>query len=256
VTKLPAAVNEITFSPDGRLVAAVGLNHTPGNAPPSTLGELGQAAVWRTSTGGLVWERNHRQGPADSLAFSRDGRRLALSFEVGYAGQEVQIADPASGRVERVLHPTGFAQSLAFAPDGTLATGSWQGIVQRWDVSSGTQVGHQVLAMPAPIANISFTPSGGEFATGGGGSGFSKLWDTQTLQQLGAKLPGSPGLWANAVFTPDGSKLVTLYQDGRGTVWPASISEWETHACRVAGRNFTQEEWSRYVTGRSYSNVC
>jgi hypothetical protein len=27
-------------------------------------------------------------------------------------------------------------------------------------------------------------------------------------------------------------------------------------ACKVGGRNFTPEEWSRFVGGRSYSEVC
>ena len=60
----------------------------------------------------------------------------------------------------------------------------------------------------------------------------------------------------NAQFTRDGSKLVTLYKDGHGTVWPGTLSAWKEHACRVAGRNLTKEEWSRYVTSRSYSKTC
>src|ERR687888_568990 len=32
--------------------------------------------------------------------------------------------------------------SLAFAPDGTLATGSYAGIVQLWNLSTGREVGH------------------------------------------------------------------------------------------------------------------
>ena len=83
-----------------------------------------------------------------------------------------------------------------------------------------------------------------------------KLWDKKTLQEVGTSLPGSPALWANAAFTPDGSKLVALYQDGRGFVWPATVKAWEAHACRVAGRNFTHEEWSRFGTGRSYGKTC
>jgi WD40 repeat protein len=238
-------------SPDGELVAAVAMNHTPGASPA-----IGLAAVWRGSDGRLLWKRIHRKGPADALAFARDGKRLALSFEVGYAEAIDQLVDPATGRVERELKPIGASQSLAFSPDGTLATGAWSGIVQRWDASNGKQLGHPLLALPAPVASISFDPSGERFATGGGSGGFVRLWDTKTLQQLGSALPGSPGLWANALFTPNGSELVTLYQDGHGAVWPASLGAWQQHACRVAGRNLTREEWSRFVTGRSYEKTC
>ena len=251
-TGLPAAVNQLAFSPDGRMLAAAGVNHTPGNTPP-----LGPVAVWQTANGKVLWKRANRQGPADSVAFSRDGKRLALGLEVGF-GSVDQIVDPTSGRIERLIRPLGgsASSSLAFAPDGTLATGSWAGIVQRWDVSTGKQLGHPLLAMPAPVSSISFDPTGNEFATGGGSGGFVKLWDTHTLQQLGAAFPGEPGQWANAQFTPDGSQLVTLYSNGRGTVWPGTVRAWEDHACRVAGRNLTREEWRRFVRGRAYSKVC
>jgi WD40 repeat protein len=220
------------------------------NAPP-----VGITAAWRTDTGKVLWRRVRPQGPANALAFSDEGK-LALAFEIpGNRGAD-EIVDPESGRPERTLHPNGFSQSLAFAPDGTLATGSWNGIVQRWDVSTGEQLGHLLLAVPAPVSTIAFDPSGEVFATGGGGGGFVKLWDTETHQQLGATFPGEPGDWANAVFTRDGSKLVTVYGNGRVAVWPGTVEAWEAHACRVAGRNFTREEWSRYVTGRSYSKVC
>jgi WD40 repeat protein len=251
VTKLPEAVNAVAFSPDGKLVGAVATNQSEGPNPG-----VGLAGVWQTSSGRLLWRRVHRQGPADALAFARDGKRLALGFEVGRNGGVDQLVDPATGRVERRIRPIGASQSLAFSPDGTLATGAWSGIVQRWDVSNGKELGHPLLAMPAPVASISFDPSGDVFATGGGSGGFVKLWDTETLQQLGSPFPGSPGQWANALFTPDGSKLVTLYQDGRGTIWPGSVRAWEDHACRVAGRSFTREEWSRYVAGHSYEKTC
>ena len=234
------------------MLAAAGVNHTPGNTPP-----LGPVAVWQTANGKVLWKRANRQGPADSVAFSRDGKRLALGLEVGF-GSVDQIVDATSGRVERLIRPLGgsASSSLAFAPDGTLATGSWAGIVQRWDVSTGKQLGHPLLAMPAPVSSISFDPTGNEFATGGGSGGFVKLWDTHTLQQLGAAFPGEPGQWANAQFTPDGSQLVTLYSNGRGTVWPGTVRAWEDHACRVGGRNLTREEWRRFVRGRAYSKVC
>jgi WD40 repeat protein len=251
--KLSAAVNQLTFSPDGRLLAAAGVQHTSGNGPP-----LGPAAVWQTATGKRLWKRVNRQGPADAVAFSRDGKRLALSLELGFTGAVDQIVDPTTGRIERLIKPLGgsASQSLAFSPDGTLATGSWAGIVQRWDVSNGKQLGHPLLAMPAPVASISFDPTGNAFATGGGSGGFVKLWDAHTLQQLGSAFPGETGMWANAQFTPDGSQLVALYSNGRGTVWPGTVRAWEDHACRVAGRNPTREEWRRFVRGRAYSKVC
>jgi WD40 repeat protein/class 3 adenylate cyclase len=251
ITKLPEAINAVGFSPDGSLVAAVAANHTPGNTPP-----IGLAGVWRARSADLLWRRVHRAGPADALAFAADGKRLALSFEVGRNGGQVQILDPVRQRTERTLDTIGGSQSLAFAPDRALLTGSWSGIVQRWNVSTGKQLGRPVLAMPAPVASISFDPSGSTFATGGGSGGFVKLWDAKTLQQLGTAFPGEPGKWANTAFTPDGASLIVLYDDGRGSIWPATIRDWGAQACRVAGRSLTHEEWSRFISGRSYTRVC
>ena len=49
---------------------------------------------------------------------------------------------------------------------------------------------------------------------------------------------------------------MVLYDDGTGFVWPTSVDAWERHACQVAHRNPTHEEWQRFVGGRSYSRVC
>jgi WD40 repeat protein/class 3 adenylate cyclase len=250
-TKLPASLWVVAFSPDGSLVAAGGRNHTPGNAPA-----IGIAAVWRASDGKLLWSTTHRQGQVDALAFSTDGRRLAISFENGFtaAGQD-DVFGARSGRHELTIRPIAATQSLAFAPDGTLATGAWEGIVQRW-TAAGKEIGHPVLAVPAPVVVIAFDKSGDEFVTGGGSGGFVKLWDTNTLQQVGSAFPGEPGRWVNALLFDGGRKLLTLYDDGHGAIWPMSLSAWEAHACAVAGRNLTREEWSRFVTGRSYAKAC
>lgn len=75
-------------------------------------------------------------------------------------------------------------------------------------------------------------------------------------QQLGADFPGGEGQWGNVVFTPDGRYLLSLFSDGTAYRWPVSVSAWEQHACAVATRNLTREEWQRLVSGCSYSRVC
>src|SRR5262249_19887363 len=122
--------------------------------------------------------------------------------------------------------------------------------------SSGVQLGHPTLVTAAPVAALSYAPDGKTFATTGGSDGVTKLWTTKTQQQFGATMPGSTGQWGTATYTRDGKKLIAVYGDGRGFVWPASTAAWKQHACAVAGRNFTREEWSRYVGNRGYARVC
>ena len=88
---------------------------------------------WATSS---APRRDLGPGPAryaGALAFSPDGRLLAISVpDVGstpIAGDVV--IDPTTFKIRRTLHPVGDDDtvSLAFAPDGVLATGTEGGIV-------------------------------------------------------------------------------------------------------------------------------
>ena len=128
--------------------------------------------------------------------------------------------------------------------------------MQLWNPISGAQLGHPTLVTASPVAALSFAPDGKTFATTGGSDGVTKLWTTKTQQQFGAPLPGSAGQWGTAAYTRDGKNVIAVYGDGHGFVWPASTAAWKRHACAVAGRNLTREEWSRYVGSRGYSRAC
>jgi WD40 repeat protein len=113
-----------------------------------------------------------------------------------------------------------------------------------------------VLVEQAPVAAITVEPGGSHFAVSGGSSGRVKIWDDKTLQQFGASFPGGAGTWGTVAYTPDGSNLVVVYSDGTGDVWPVTLSAWMQHACTVAARNLTSEEWDRFVPGHSYTKTC
>ena len=97
----------------------------------------------------------------------------------------------------------------------------------------------------------------GLFATTGLADGRAKLWTASPMQQLGASFIHPPGAQAgNAAITADGRTLIVVYDDGSGAVWPLSIDTWKRHACAVAGRNLTREEWARFITGHAYRATC
>ncbi len=109
---------------------------------------------------------------------------------------------------------------------------------------------------PHPSGRSRSTRPGRHSSTTGGPSGGARLWVTSTQQQFGADLPGGEGARSNAAYTPDGRYLLVVLDDGTALRWPAGVEAWEQHACAVAGRNLTREEWTRLVGNRPYGRTC
>jgi WD40 repeat protein/class 3 adenylate cyclase len=247
-------LSSVATGAGGQVVAAVagwdGPNTTTGGPPP----RVGELAIWRDRrlVGGKPMSL-HAYGNA--VAVSRDGSMVAVATD----DARVLVVDARTGRLERTIRPQRGPVSVttvAFSPDGTLASGSWAGIVNLWDPKTGRELGHPTLVAQAPVSAIAFAPDGKMFATSGGSSGHTKVWVTSTLQQLGDDFPGGEGSWGNVGYTPDGRYLLSAYADGSAYRWPVTVDAWADQACRVAGRNFTREEWQRFVAGRSYAQVC
>lgn len=244
-------VQSVAFSADDRLIAASDATERSGGTPVS-----GRVAIWRTRTGAPVTTALKFAASGNDVAFSRDGRLLAVALGDG----RVLILDSSNGRQIRTIHPlqgdNGGTLSLAFAPNGTLATGTYAGVVQLWNPSTGAPISHPALVAAAPVASIAFDRAGGRFATAGGPEGGLKLWFTSSLQQDGATLDPEQGTSGNGQFTPNGQLLLAVNANGHGSLWPVNPAALANHACAVAGRNLTHEEWSRFITGYRYSQVC
>ena len=109
-------VAEVTFSPDGRLLAVA-----------SSIGVYLYAAADLSEVRFLPTD-----SPVRSVAFSPDGRALAS----GSDDETIRLWDAASGALLRTLAGhTDWVLSVAFSPDGrALASGSWDGTVRLWGV--------------------------------------------------------------------------------------------------------------------------
>jgi WD40 repeat protein len=257
----PEAVQSIAFSPDGRLIAATADSVAltgPGEFIHFVDNRLANVAVWRAGNGQLtvppVNLGTGTSGTSDVIAFSRNGKLLAVSLLYG----PDQLLDPSTGKVRRTLRRLGgnTTVSLAFSRDSILATGTQGGIVQLWNPYSGEQVAGATAVAAVPVTGIAFDPTGQRFATTGGQDGTVKLWFAPTLRQEGTALATEQGAAATAAFEPNGTNLLVVDDHGDAFTWPMSLAAWEQHACAIAGRNLTRKEWARFVTGRSYSTVC
>jgi WD40 repeat protein/DNA-binding SARP family transcriptional activator len=258
---LPEAVQSVAFSPDGRLLAASDETETPPQPALAQGTRQADLAIWRASTGSLVAERVALgpvfvlSGGSNVLAFARDGRLLAASQSA--LGGAAQVLDPFTLQTSQALPPLGGnTVSLAFAPDGTLATGTSGGTVQLWNPTSGQQTPRLLLAALTPITSIAFDATGQHFATTSAQNGEVKLWFTSTLEQDGATLATERSATYTVAFEPPGGNLLVVDDHGNGFTWPTSPAAWEQRACATAGRNLTRKEWSTYLPEQAYTRVC
>jgi DNA-binding SARP family transcriptional activator/WD40 repeat protein len=238
VAALPAPISGVAAADDGRLVAAVSADSS---------GTHGQLLLVR----GSAARRVTLPAGGEGVAISPDGSRLAVL--VGATAEIRTVGDLA---LVRSLPLVGDGTTLAFSPSGVLTTGSFAGVVQRWDPATGRQIGVPAQVAAAPVSSIAIDPDGRTIATGGGSDGTATLWDLSTMQQIGSAFPAYPGHWESIAYTDGGRSLLVLDDDGHGRIWPTTLGAWEHHACAVAGRTLTRLEWARYVGGQPYRPVC
>ena len=82
-----------------------------------------------------------------------------------------------------------------------------------------------------------------------------RLWDVVTRKLIGAPLPGSTTS-GSVSFFPDGKHVLGVFSSGTGILWNVDPAAWKAKACSVARRNLTHAEWTEFLGGRSYRNVC
>ncbi len=115
----------IAFSPDGKVLAAVQRGEKD---------SAGDLVFWDLATEKIVQRFPIADVACCSVAFSRDGRRLALG---GYYKSIVQIYEVATAKEVARFRPHQGPAALAFSDDGrTLITGSDDATVLVWDLQS------------------------------------------------------------------------------------------------------------------------
>ena len=131
----------------------------------------------------------------------------------------VRISAENVDRVQQLNQFDTIAASVAFSPDGgTLASGSWKGILRLWRISDGSFLsleGHS-----AGVNSVAFSPDGQTLASGSS-DGTVRLWrasDGSLLRILGENL----GTVYSVAFSPDGETLASGSSDGTVQLWRLS----------------------------------
>jgi WD40 repeat protein len=152
---------------------------------------------------------------------------------------------------------TDAAESVAFSPDGkTLASADFDGTIQVWDVATHRQLGDALSGHTGPVWSVAFSPDGKTLASANN-DGTIRLWDVVSRQPLGDPLRGHTGLVWSVAFSPDGKTLASASSDRTIRLWDVSLESWIARACRIAGRNLSQDEWNQFVDPtRPYERTC
>lgn len=205
-------VRAVTYSPDGKILAA-------GGGGPARYGEI---VLWDGITGQpLRTVRGHRDY-VYSLAFSPDGKTLASSSY----DRLIKLWEVATGSELKTLKEhIDSVFPIAFSPDGKwLASGGADRTVKIWDVASGRRL-YTLSDSTDVLFTLTFHPSGQRISAGGA----DKYIRTWALGPESGTLVGSiiahEAEITRILYLPDGKQLVSTSADRAVKIWNMDTGE-------------------------------
>ncbi len=232
----------IAFTADGDHIVVADTDGTVTELDAATLEPTGRRLHVGTEPHGL------RTGVDGVFAVTLEGG------DVG-TGTEVVFADLDEGSVlHRLQSPTGLRAN--FSPDGRVyAYGGFDGTLGVVDVATGKPVESVDPVHHGPTAWVTFSPDSATLASMGF-DGQLVLSDAATLIPLARMDVGPSNLDMRARYDEDGHTIVIAYEDGSVVSYDTDPAAWEQHACAVAGRNLTENEWHDAFGDRPYRETC
>lgn len=273
-------INQLAFSPDGKLLATASDDHTvklwdavtgeeiqtltqhseavvkvsfsdDGNVL-ATMGEDTNLITWRRTGSG--YQLLHSAGAElrlDGFDLDNDGDQIALGLDGFllvdniYATETYMAARIANDRIWRIT----------FSPDGKLLATVGDGpTVDVWEIQTGNRIRTFELRS-GQVQALAFSPNGKILAAGG--QGITRLWEVQTGQEISSLL-GHSGAVADISFHPIcdmsedslcGMWLATRGTDGTIRFYLTQIEDLVALAKNRVGRTLTAAECVQYLHG-------
>ncbi len=218
---LPAAVNSVAFSPDGKFLAGGLADNT------IHLFDLAMGKETKTITG--------HSGAVNALKFTNKNDHLISAS----ADKTVQIWNIADGKSQIKLEHSGTVQALALSKDGTrIAAGGSDKTVKVW-----TLAGQTTITTPADVLSICFSPDESRLLVGCADNK-ARMYgiDGQFIEFFPHEGP------VHAVaFHSDGKRVFTASADKTARMWPLSLVWQVQHAGPVRQAVFNGR-WDRIIS--------
>jgi len=214
---------------------------------PSTLTPVGRPVRLKESV------RSVAAGPDNRTAIALTGFDDASGFWVGSSPRWVLI-DLEAGVVldQGSLGFNGFV--VDFSADGRrAAVGGFKGELAVLNLDTGEPV-RPPRRIHDLVTAVTYSADGTQLLTSGA-DGSDGLWNGQTGELL-ARV-ATPQRFTEAGFGSDPNSVLIA------PLWGGPVYEWDTriehaiqYACRMAGREFTESEWTEEFGDRPYRKAC
>lgn len=206
----PPPVTALAYHPGGKLLAA---------------GTHGDVAVIDVAKGEVVARLGGQTARVTAVAFSRDGKRLAVASGVPAKSgvvklYAVQEKGPKFDPKGELAGPKDVQYTLDFAPDNkTLAVAGYDRIIRIWDTDTLKPV-RELKDHSDTVYGVAFSPDGKLLASASADRAV-KVWDPATGKRLYTL--GDPTDWVYALaWHPDGKRLAAAGVDKSVRVWEAT----------------------------------
>ncbi len=197
------AIQRVAYSPDGHLLVAAGREGS---------------ALWNIASAERLgrWPTGHPSLTAVGIAFSPDGRQLALDRGDG----SFLVIDVATRKeTARIPAHEGPVRGLAYSPDGRRLYSAGDRTVCCWAVADWTPL-FRFTNENASVTAMALSQEGQTLATGSEDQHL-RLWDAENGKPL-ARFQGHGHQILGIAFLPAGRGLVSASADGTVRLWPAT----------------------------------